>query len=159
MSFSSTISNASSQAFSTADAASSGGSSGGAGGSATGKAIAQLANGFFAMQAHNANARAYQANARQREIEAVAEANDRARDGRAAVATGVAIAGASGFTTSGSAADVLARMAAEADTAAARARYEGLRDAQALRHRAKLEKFKGKQAMLAGTINAVASFI
>lgn len=127
--------------------------------SASANAAVALAEGFFAMQTHRANANQLQGTARQRELEGVSEALDRTRAGRAAVATGVTIAGASGFTSSGSATDVLARMAQEAEVSAARARFEASRDADLMRYRAKVERRQASMSMIGGIIKAGASFI
>lgn len=101
---------------------------------------ATLADGIFGMFMAGAQAKALRSDARAVEAAGIAEANDRARAGREAVATGAAIAGASGFTTEHSATDVLARMAAEAETSAGRARWEANREADRLRYEAKVRK-------------------
>lgn len=101
---------------------------------------ASLAEGVFGVFAAGAQARQLRNNARSRELQGLAESNQRAREGREAVAAGAAIAGASGFTLEGSATDVLARMAAEAETNSARARWEAHWDAEQMRYEAKVRK-------------------
>lgn len=114
--------------------------------------IASVAQGIFAISAGRAQNAHNREMARQRELQAVAEANDRARQGRAALGTGAAIAGASGFTTGGSASDVLRWMAQRSQTSADRARIDGYRDADNLRYR-------GQQAQSAGYAQATVSFL
>lgn len=63
-----------------------------------------------------------------------------ARSGRSAVATAAVRAGASGFTAEGSATDVIARLAQEAETGRQRALYEGFRESDDLRHQARIQK-------------------
>ena len=106
-------------------------------------AAADVAQGFFGLFGGFAQAKALKQDARQRELIGIAEANDIARQGREAEAFGAAQAGASGFTLEGSATDVLARLGAEAETAAQRARWEAYRDADQARYEAKIRKRQG----------------
>lgn len=103
--------------------------------------------GFFAARKQAAGLRA---DARATELAGIAEANRRARLGREAIGTGTAIAGASGFTTEHSATDVLAQMAAESETSAARARWEANTEADKLRFEAKVRKRAGLLGIFTG---------
>lgn len=116
-----------------------------------------LLDGIFGFFGGRAQGRAFRARANQRLRESVTEAEDRSRAGRARVARGVTIAASSGFTTEGSATDVLARMAQEEQTGADRALYEGLRDARELRYRERLARRRGRNALLGGVFGHVAS--
>lgn len=123
------------------------------------QSVGHLIEGFGALQAGKAADKAARADADQREREGMAEANDRARQGRAAVARGAAIAGSSGFTLEGSAMDVLTRMEQEASTAAERARYESYRDADRLRYQGKVAKQQGMFSFVSSTFQAIGSLL
>lgn len=108
---------------------------------------AQVADGIFGYFNSRRQAAALRADARRREREGFAEEVTLRQEGRRQVGAGTAIAGASGFGVSGSALDVLADLAAEADVSARRARYQGLRDAAVLRTRAKSTLESGRQGL------------
>lgn len=150
----------SASSFSIAGAESARNASGGGSGMSAADALGAgtaLLDGIFSLSAGLAQAKALKSDARQRELEGIAESNDRAREGRAAQGAGAAIAGASGFTLEHSATDVLARMAQESETSAARARWEASRDAAQARYEAKVRK---RQAIFGffGSILKAATF-
>lgn len=113
--------------------------------------------GIFGIFSAAAQAKALRADARATELTGIAEANRRAALGREAVGAGFAIAGASGFTTEYSATDVLARLAAEAETSAARARWEANREADQLRYEAKVRKRNALFGLFSGIVKGAAA--
>lgn len=90
-----------------------------------------------------AEAAALEADGREARRVAESEARARSRESRAAIGRGIVTAGASGATIEGSALDVLARMEAEGDAHARRARYEGRRRQDALNNRAASTRAQG----------------
>lgn len=112
--------------------------------------------GVFGFFTSLAQSRALKADARATELAGIAESNARAAAGREAEASGAAIAGASGFTTEYSAADVLSRLAAEAETSAARARWEASVEADRLRYEAKVRKRAGIFGIVTGLVKGAA---
>lgn len=137
--------------------------SGGGGGISAADASLGAANvleGIFGALIAGKQAAGLRADARTTELAGLAESNRRARLGREAIGAGIAIAGASGFTTEHSATDVLAQMAAEAETSAARARWEANGEADKLRFEAKVRKRAGLIGIFTGFVkgaSAVAS--
>lgn len=90
----------------------------------------------------------------------VTAAQEVSRAGRASVSTATARAGASGFTTSGSAEDVIARLAQEAETSRQRALYEGFREADDLRYQAQVARQNAnRSSALAGITGGVNAFL
>lgn len=67
--------------------------------------------------------------------------------------------GASGVTMGGSAADVMAASAAEAEMDALNIKYQGELDAMEFRERARIERYKAKQTRKAGDIAAAADLL
>ncbi len=118
-----------------------------------------LLGGIFGLSAAVSQARALRVTARQVENAGIAEANTIGRQGRFAVGRGVAIAGASGFTVDGSASDVLADLAAEAETSAARARWSADREAERLRFEARQTKRAGVFGLVSSVFKTGAAFV
>lgn len=123
-------------------------SGGGISGSQYASAGAAAAEGIFGLYQSLNQARALKRSARQVEMAGIADANDRAREGRRAIGYGMAVAGASGFTVDGSATDVLAELSALSETSAARARWSADREAERLR-------FEARQTKRAGIFGAI----
>lgn len=86
-----------------------------------------------------------------------AEAADRLREGRAALAAASVAAASSGFTSEGSATDVLASLARRVDTDSRRARWEASLRVQRLKNEARAEKRAATFGLVSGLLGAGAS--
>ncbi len=86
-----------------------------------------------------------------------AEAGDRIREGRAALAGASVAAASSGFTGEGSATDVIAGLARRVDTDSRRARWEASLRVQRLRNEAKQEKRAAVFGLASGLLGAGAT--
>lgn len=117
-------------------------------------AVGTLADGLFSRWSYRQRAAALRNQASRRRLEGEAEANDRARAGRQAVGRGLAVAGASGFTAQGSAADVLAMMARDVSVSASRARYEAYRDAAVLDTQARMAYRAGNMGLIGSLLGS-----
>ncbi|WP_306016648.1 hypothetical protein [Oceanicaulis sp. MMSF_3324] len=116
-----------------------------------GGAIVTGVGGYYRSRAEAA---ALEADGREARRVAESEARARSRESRAAIGRGIVTAGASGATIEGSALDVLARMEAEGDAHARRARYEGRRRQDALNNQAASTRAQGTITLVSSLLAA-----
>lgn len=122
---------------------------------AAGQAVGAF-GGFFARKAR---ARLLKRDAFNQMLAGEAEAADRLREGQAALAAATTRAAASGFTTEGSATDVIAGLARRVDTDSQRARYDASLRAKRLRNEAKQERRAAAFGLGGGLLGATASLL
>lgn len=126
-----------------------------AGAVVAGKAVGAV-GGFLSRRAR---AKLLKRDAHNQMLAGEAEAADRLREGRAAIAQATTIAAASGFTTEGSATDVIAGLARRVDTDSRRARFEASLRVQRLKNEARQEKRAAIFGLASGLLSAGASAV